>query len=114
MNKSANEFNNPITIPKPSADQKPEVSKCVPINPSANNIIIAVITNENKPNVIIVSGKENNLRIGLTTEFKTPKTMAKIIAYKKPLMVMLSNKKSPIKRMMAEIKSLMIIFFMAI
>ena len=114
MNKSAKEFNNPMTIPNPSADQNPDVSKCVPINPSANNIITAVITNENNPKVKIVNGKENNFRIGLTTEFKSPNTIAKIIAYKNPLIVMLSNKKSPIKRMMAEIKSLMIIFFMAV
>lgn len=70
-------------------------------------------TNEKSPKVIIVRGNESNFRIGLTVEFNIPKIIARIIAYKKPLIVILSNKKSPINKIMAEINSLMIMFFIA-
>lgn len=92
MKRSAKEFNNPITKANPKVDKKPSVSKCVPIKMSAILRIATVITKLNKPKVIIVNGNEKSLIIGLTVAFKNPKTITKTTAYKKPLMVMLSNK----------------------
>lgn len=46
--------------------------------------MIALITNANNPNVIIVSGSPKRLKIGLTIKFKTPKTIAKIMAVENP------------------------------
>lgn len=50
------------------------------INLSANNMIKALITNKNKPNVIIVIGNVKITKIGLTNKFKIDKTIATIIA----------------------------------
>ena len=46
--------------------------------------MIALITNANNPKVIIVSGSPKRLKTGFTIRFKTPKTIAKIIAVEKP------------------------------
>ena len=50
------------------------------INRSAIKIISPLITNENKPNVMSVIGKENNDKIGLIKVLSKPKTMANTIA----------------------------------
>ncbi len=50
------------------------------INLSASKIISALITNRNKPNVIMVIGSVRITNIGLTNKFKIDKTTATIIA----------------------------------
>lgn len=74
---------NDVTIDKAilkiNAHQKP--STCMPSTSfAASKIIIALITKAKKPNVIIVKGNPNKLRIGFTIRFKIPKTIAKITA----------------------------------
>jgi hypothetical protein len=43
-----------------------------------NKIIIALITNKNKPNVTMVTGNVNITRIGLINKLSNPKTTATI------------------------------------
>ncbi len=45
---------------------------------------MALITNAKKPKVIMVRGKPKRLKTGFTIRFKSPKTIAKIIAVEKP------------------------------
>ena len=52
------------------------------INLSANKIINAFITNKNSPKVIIVIGKVNIIKNGLTNTFKIDNTAATIMAVK--------------------------------
>ena len=52
------------------------------INLSANSIIKPLITNKNKPKVIMVIGKVSMTSIGLTNKFNIDKTIATIIAVK--------------------------------
>ena len=52
------------------------------INLSANNIISALITNKNKPKVIIVIGSVRMTNIGFTNKFKIDSTTATITAVK--------------------------------
>ncbi len=60
------------TIEKNNAFKKPFTTN--PLTKySANNTIMALITNENKPNVIIVIGNENTCKNGFTIAFKTAK-----------------------------------------
>lgn len=47
-------------------------------------MIIALITKAKKPKVIIVNGKPKRLKTGFTIRFKSPKTIAKMIAVEKP------------------------------
>lgn len=47
---------------------------------SAKRIIIAFITNKNRPKVIIVIGKVKITKMGFTNRFNMDKTMATIIA----------------------------------
>lgn len=53
-------------------------------NPSTNSsqskIMIALMTNKNKPNVKKVTGKVNNTKIGFTKKFNNPKTIATVRA----------------------------------
>jgi hypothetical protein len=44
-----------------------------------NKMRIAFITNRNNPNVKIVTGSVNKIKIGFTNIFNSPKTMATII-----------------------------------
>lgn len=44
-----------------------------------NKMIMALITNKNKPSVKIVTGKVNKIKIGFTKMFNKPKTIATII-----------------------------------
>ena len=53
-------------------------------NFAASKITKALITKEKSPKVMIVSGNPKIFKIGVTIRFKTPKTMAKIIAPLKP------------------------------
>ena len=46
---------------------------------------MALITKVNSPNVIIVKGNPKILRTGFTIKFKSPKTMAKMIAPPNPV-----------------------------
>ena len=64
---------------KSNAYQNPATAK-PSINLSANKIIIALITNRNKPKVIIVMGNVNIMINGLTKIRKRPNTIATIIA----------------------------------
>lgn len=68
-------------IEKKKADQKPATEKSGTIAeaPHINN---ALITNENKPSVIIVIGRANKCIIGFINKLIIPKTTAKIIAPK--------------------------------
>lgn len=81
MNK--NERNIDRKILKRRALQKPEVE-----NPetklSANRIIIAFITNKNKPKVTTVAGSVKKISKGFTNMFNNDITIAKIKAAKKP------------------------------
>lgn len=43
-------------------------------------MIMALITNKNKPSVKIVTGKVNNTKIGFTKKFNNPKTIATVRA----------------------------------
>lgn len=47
-------------------------------------MINALITKAKKPRVIIVKGSPKRLKTGFTIKFKSPKTIAKIIAVEKP------------------------------
>ena len=51
---------------------------------SANKIIIALITNRNKPNVTIVAGNVKKINKGFTTIFSNAITTATIIAERYP------------------------------
>lgn len=79
-----------------SAHQKP--STCMlPITYAASIIINALITNENKPSVRIVIGNDRIDRTGLTTRFRSPNTIAKIMVAPKlskctPERILLSKK----------------------
>lgn len=66
-------------ILKNNAVKKPETAKPL-TNLSANKIIIALITNKNKPKVIMVAGSVKNIKSGLTNIFNNAITMATIIA----------------------------------
>lgn len=70
-------------ILKKSAVQKPETAK-PPTNLSANKIIIALITNKNKPKVTKVAGSVKKIKMGLTNIFKKAITAATIIADRYP------------------------------
>ncbi len=50
------------------------------INLSANKIIRALITNRNKPKVIMVIGKVKMTKTGLTNKFNIDRTTATIMA----------------------------------
>lgn len=50
------------------------------INSLAINIIMALITNKNNPNVIMVIGKVKTIKIGFTNKFKIDNTIATKIA----------------------------------
>lgn len=60
------------------------VQKLLTLNPlinlSANKIIQALITNKNRPNVIIVTGNVRIIKMGFTIAFSSPNTTATIIA----------------------------------
>lgn len=49
-----------------------------------NKIIMALITNKNKPKVTIVNGKVNNTNIGFIKRLSNPKTTATSSAVPKP------------------------------
>ena len=66
-------------ILKKNAAKNPETAK-PSINLSANNIIIALITNKNNPNVTIVAGSVKNTKSGRTNIFSKEITTATIIA----------------------------------
>ncbi len=53
-----------IAIPNPS------ITKADPINAAVNLNVIALMTNRNRPNVIIVTGSVKNTNIGRTIKFK--------------------------------------------
>ena len=52
------------------------------INLSANNMINALITSRNKPNVMMVIGRVRITNIGFTNKFKIDRTTATIMAVK--------------------------------
>lgn len=64
---------------KNSAEKKPETAN-PSINLSANKIIIALITNKNKPKVTIVAGNVKNIKSGFTNMFSKEITIATVIA----------------------------------
>lgn len=64
---------------KNKAAQNPEIAK-PSINLSANNIIIALITNRNSPKVTRVAGSVKNTNNGLTNIFNRATTIATIMA----------------------------------
>ena len=66
---------------KNKAVQKPFTLKPLTIL-SANNIIIAFITNKNNPKVITVTGIVNSVKMGLITVFKKANTIATKMAEK--------------------------------
>ena len=49
---------------------KPVISKAGPMMASVSSSVIALITNKNNPNVMIVAGKVKRIRIGRTKTFK--------------------------------------------
>ncbi len=51
-------------------------------NQSARSMMMALITNRNKPNVRIVTGSVNKTKIGFTIKFKMEMASATIIAVK--------------------------------
>jgi hypothetical protein len=57
-------------------------------NPSTNSlhnmIMVALMTNKNSPKVKIVTGKVNNINMGLTKKLSKPKTIATAIDVIKP------------------------------
>ena len=73
------------TREKASAQRKPST-----LNPGTSDETIkiktAFITKVKSPNVKSVKGRERRIRTGLTKVFKTPRTIATIIAVKKVLM----------------------------
>lgn len=62
------------------AHQKLPTWKLSPIMALASKIIMVLITNRNKPNVITVIGNEMNCNMGFKTAFNIPKTIATRIA----------------------------------
>ena len=71
------------TILKTKAVQKESTLK-PPTILSQNRIIIALMTNKNKPNVIIVNGKVNNTKIGFIKILSNPRTIATYKAVMNP------------------------------
>ena len=72
------------TIEPTNAGKKPATSKPGVIAP-ANQIVMALITNKNKPKDTIVKGKVKITKIGLTTAFTNPNIIAATIAATKLL-----------------------------
>lgn len=66
-------------ILKKKAAKNPDTAK-PSTNLSANKIIIALITNKNKPKVTRVAGSVKKIKRGLTNKFSKEITMATIIA----------------------------------
>ena len=66
---------------KRSALKNPDTAK-PSTNLSANKIIIALITNRNKPKVTIVAGKVKKTKSGRTNIFNSAITTATIMAVK--------------------------------
>lgn len=66
-------------ILKISAHQKPSI--LIPsVKCAAKRMITALITNENKPSVMMVIGSESSDIIGFTIRLSNPKTIANIMA----------------------------------